>query len=152
MKKIFLCLGLLALLGSDLAYARGGRGGGGRGGARVHHGGARRGRGGGVRHDGRGRHHGGRYDGRGHHGHYRHYHGGHWYNHDSGWYLYAGLWYPFWYWPYRTQTDVVIWQETPPVDAKYANEDKLDELEEQSYQLRQRQADLDARLRALEKK
>lgn len=161
MKKIFLCLAILALLGSDLAFARGGhggggRGGGGRGGASARRGGARGGRGGGVRHDGRGRRDGrggrGRHRGGHYYGHHRHYHGGHWYNYNSGWYLYAGLWYPFWAWPYRTETDVVIWQETPPADARYAEEDKLDDLEEQSYQLRQRQADLDARMRVLEKK
>lgn len=154
MKKIFLCLALLALLGSDLAYARGGRGGGGRGGRSSARGtrGARGGRGGRVRRDGRSRRHSGRHYRRDRYHHHRHYHRGHWYDYSSGWYLYAGLWYPWWYWPYRTETDVVIWQETVPENAKYANEDELDDLEEQNYQLRQRQADLDARMRALEKK
>jgi hypothetical protein len=163
MKKIFLCLAVLALLGSNPAFTRGGGGhgggghGGGGGGGHRMHGGGGRGHGGGGH--GGGRHHGGGHGGHGHHGghgghggygHHGHWHGGHWYNYNSGWYLFGGLWYPFWYWPYRTETDIVVWQEAPPADAKYVKEDELDDLEEQNVGLRERQDELNARLRALE--
>lgn len=130
MKKIFLCLAILALLGSNLAFARGGGG----------HGGGGRGHGGGHRGGGRGGHHGG----------YRHYHGGRWYGYNNGFYFYSGFWYPWWYWPYRSETDVVIWQETAPED-KVINESKLRDLEYKSDKLKQQQKDLDERMKALEK-